>query len=78
MALYLCNSSLQILIKKGRGLWPAEALATHTIFLCEGANSIPINFGADKSGSSLQHILNNISPSDLSSDGLFYALDKYK
>jgi hypothetical protein len=29
---YLCVSSLQVLIKKGRGLWPAEALATHTMY----------------------------------------------
>ena len=28
---YLCASSLKLLIKKGRGIWPCEALATNNV-----------------------------------------------
>jgi hypothetical protein len=37
----------QLLIKKGRGLWPAEALATpYSLLSCnEGATSIPAKRG---------------------------------
>jgi len=40
---YICNSSLKLLIKKGRGKWPDEALATipdREYFTEDGANSI--------------------------------------
>ena len=39
---YLCNSSLTTLIKKGRGIWPVEALATCFDPSEKGANSITL------------------------------------
>jgi hypothetical protein len=47
--LYLCTSSLRSLIKKGRGKWPCEALATsHRLRGEQGATSILVNTGKDK------------------------------
>jgi len=47
---FLCARSLtQLLIKKGRGKWPFEALATCFKQLKKGANSNLVNAGKDKS-----------------------------
>jgi hypothetical protein len=45
---YICRDSLLLLIKKGRGTWPEEALATDSMKFGNGANSTREN-GIDKS-----------------------------
>jgi hypothetical protein len=40
---------LYFLIKKGRGIWPDEALATVRPLVWKGANSSPVHAGKDKS-----------------------------
>jgi hypothetical protein len=32
LSLYLCTSSLAYLSRKAEGIWPDEALATHTVY----------------------------------------------